>query len=548
MAGMGPRRRIALYALLVALTALAAGWAATRHICLSHDSMVYALVGDEVAAGRGLRQPVLRLDQTPDADGTAPHTVQPPLLPLLVAGLGGVTPQRVWPVRLINMAALVVSALSCFYITRRLAMDATALAAGLGAAVCFPLLGVSRFLWSEPPFVACMLGTIALLAASRSGSGGAMRKVFAAGVLAAGAFATRFAGVALLPLFVWEVAVAWRRRAAWPALGRLVVGLAVPLVVVTLIWQRNVELSGSIRGDWPARFQRSLPAAVGGLGRLMSADFSGVAPGLQAALIAAVLAAPLAVFARRLLGRAELRRELIDGGLDLVVLGGLLYAGVIVWSLSRFQPGLEPRFAVPLAPLMVIVVAVVLDRGWRAMAERVGPGPAAAGAAVSLALMLCYLGLISVVLLRLPDPEPHRAAESATLAWLVRHAPPGSRVVTNEPAQTAFHRGFVGIGLPHRREDPRSPLPDDMAERLERRMVELGARYLVLYAPQTGLNERHFGPFVAALSRRQPVSEGLTPIYDGPDGVIYALPPPVVPGPPREPAGPPATAPDASGR
>ena len=76
-------RNLYLAGLAVAACALAAGVFSARNIAISNDSMTYALVADQVRQGHGLKVPLITTEGNPSI-----LTFQPPLYPLMLAGLG----------------------------------------------------------------------------------------------------------------------------------------------------------------------------------------------------------------------------------------------------------------------------------------------------------------------------------------------------------------------------------------------------------------------------------------------------------------------------
>jgi len=114
MSGLKKSERAIVGGFLVALCALAAALYATRYMRLSYDSMRYAAVADQLRGGAGLRTPLFYMSDSPDASGTIPYTVQPPLFPVLLSVMGGISPDRLWPARVINVLAHIVACLFAF--------------------------------------------------------------------------------------------------------------------------------------------------------------------------------------------------------------------------------------------------------------------------------------------------------------------------------------------------------------------------------------------------------------------------------------------------
>ena len=118
-----------------------------------------------------------------------------------------------------------------------------------------------------------------------------------------------------------------------------------------------------------------------------------------------------------------------------------------------------------------------------------------------------------------------RPVGGETYTWLIANSAPGTIIATNEAYSMAYLGGFPSLHLPRRRWDPNAKIPDDMSSLLPERMAAVGAKYVVIFAGPGGLPDRHFGEFVAALSRRQPLSERLAMRFAGSSGVVYELVP-----------------------
>ena len=210
---MEKRRTLAAIGFLT-VCAVAVAMLTTRNIGLTTDSMQYAAVADQVLAGHGVRTPLLALGggEVDPATGTQPFMVQPPFLPLLFAAMGGVSADRLWPGQAINIVAHVVTVLCCFLIARRLTGDLVFAILAAAAVLWAPaVLAVTGKLWTEALFAALFMSSVMFLQASRRSPRRDLCLVMA-GLAAAAAFATRWAGVALAPLLLWECFITWHER------------------------------------------------------------------------------------------------------------------------------------------------------------------------------------------------------------------------------------------------------------------------------------------------------------------------------------------------
>ncbi|WP_419947535.1 hypothetical protein [Candidatus Palauibacter sp.] len=181
------------------------------------DNAGYLILGDALRSGEGYRD--LHLP------GTPLHARYPPLLPVILAGLGWIGGVLVAKMAILLMTTLTVWATAHF--GRRWIGGGPALAAAGLLAVNPTLLEYGHYVLSEGPFV--LLIVAALWLSQRADGRGALLAMGAA----VAAFATRTAGMTLLmalPL-AWLLARQYR-RAAWAML------VAVGTLAAWALYQR----------------------------------------------------------------------------------------------------------------------------------------------------------------------------------------------------------------------------------------------------------------------------------------------------------------------
>lgn len=509
----------------VILVALLAAARTAYYIQLDNDGMRYGLVADQILLGRGLRKPVMFNDlhfATPlDSFGTVPYTTQQPLLPVLYALMDGVRPGRLWPGQILNVCAHVLISLFSFMIARRLAGTVAGVASGIIVALSYPLLRVVGHLWTEALFIALVMVTIKLLQASRMRSPG-WGYLLGSSAAAAAAFATRSIGVALVPLFLWEAVVAWRRGGLRPAIRTLLITVPVPLIVIAALWSRNFLLTGTIRGDWLPDTGRSWIVGLTGFMGVTVNQFGVYGLCLRAALSAILFGIPCTALLFLPKGKTEIS-NLWREGLDLVLLAAICYIVVIAHSLAGSQAVFEIRFAAPLVPLIIITAVVVVVRGWNILGE----------IRLRRLTSFCLLGSLLLIgtgeavrsfkLLPKDAETLFWYRESYWCKWMVSHCEPGSIIVTNVPCRVPFFSGIAALRPPYRGHNPFKRIPHNMDEILPRKMKEIGAKYILLVDVWNGLPEEHWGEFMAALSRREPISDRFTIVQEWPGSVVYEL-------------------------
>lgn len=265
----------------------------------------------------------------------------PPLYPALIAA---------WPAALtvaVNVAAAAATAVAVTVGTSRVARDPAApWLAGAAAALAWPIVMVSGFVWSDGLFTALAAWFVVAIADDRPA---------AAGWLAAAASTTRYTGVVCIVLGAVLVArwhgPRWRAWTAWSS-----VPLAAWLV-------RNLVVDGTLTGQRP-------PASVGlaeNVARVAEVAAGWVVPGLAAA---AVLWLWALAFARGRHGSAA-------------ALFALGYAAAVVAGASTADMDpINVRLLAPVLPALLICLASSASRLPTGHAGRV----VVAGVAVLMAI------------------------------------------------------------------------------------------------------------------------------------------------------------------
>ncbi len=518
-------------AALVAIFALGPCLVATRSMILVVDSRRYALVSQQLCLGRGLRCPVFDLHDRPDSSGTVPFTLQAPLLPLVLASMGGVTSSRTWPARALNVASLVMTCVFSFLIASRLCGITAGVVAGITVAVSSPLLLAARYILTETLFIFLFVASVGLLQASRHAK---PRWCFliGSGLAAAAATATRYTGIALLPLFFWEASVIWRRGGSKRALITICLTIPLMLAYLAALWTRNVFISGHVWGsttpaDQPREAGWSLFEAVRGMMAMTAAQFGvwgiNFKSVIKGALAVILIGTPASIAMSRLKHRTTSRLELLERGLDIVLVAAVSYFGLLVCHLWSHQAVFEYRFATPLVPLLFIAMVATVTQGWRSLDSTRLRRWACWALVATLTLIVLYVARQSFKWSAGLNENISEIPTTETYEWLVNNAEKERVIVTNQPFILSFSTGQSALRLPNRVFDPWAHIPQDMYELLPNEMSRVGANYLVIFSAREGLRADHWGDFIAALSRREPISNRLTIVWDCPDGVIYKM-------------------------
>jgi hypothetical protein len=483
---------------VVSLVAAAAGLHAVRYIRFDNDGMRYALVSTQILRGRGITTPATLSAYRAtfprfDSFGNTPATWQPPLLPAVYALLGGVLPGRLWPAQAVNLFAHILTAVLAFSIARRLGGTLAGLGAGLPVALSYPLLDMDGRFWSEPLFIAMFTASIRALQAARDGRQRARFEI-RSGLAAAAACATRWMGISLAPMLLWNALRAIPTIGLRAALRSAAYTMVPSFAITALLFTRNYLLDGTFRGAVLAPTGRGWGEVARGVVSNYAELFDLQVPGARVAAAFALCAMP--VLGMILMGDAGREaRRLFRRGLDLVLLALFGYVVMIACAYRGGQPYFETRIAAPIIPLIWIAVAAVMAGGWHAIGEKAGPRLAAAGFAGTILLIGAAEAERSGTLLPRTPPSGDYGFESAFCQWAVAHHPPGSVLMTDAPFMVSFFGDIPTVSPsfksrgPTRSKDP----PAGTEEALVQDMRRFNARYLLMLRVVDGLCREEWG-------------------------------------------------------
>jgi hypothetical protein len=412
---------------------------------VSPDSAVYLSVADALVDGRGFVQ----FDDQP-------MTRWAPLYPALVAGVaraatGGVTHRSARAVDAVGFG--LVLALSAAWLERHVRRAWIRLPAALVIAIAPVLLQCAVFVWSEMTYL-----TLALvcLRAAEALLGDTPRRgtwLLVLGASAGLAAATRYAGLALVPVGIVAIALrAPRERRR----GEIAAFLALALAPLALWVVRNALLTGHPLGEaWAARASLSRNAAV--LVHIVSLWFfsNGASLVLRLLFVGAALSA-WAIAVARLVRAGTLARESERAAfLPHALFVGSSVVVLLAWASVSGIETISDRYAAPLLPSVVLAAAWTVDRLLR---ERAG-----AGLAFALGLVFAVLAAHSaertawlIRLYRGPGEWGYRTQgweASGTMRAAARLVPKGALVYSNAPDAI-----YARLGRPARLLPVRAPL------------------------------------------------------------------------------------------
>lgn len=507
------------------VAALAAAGYAVLDLKMSPDSLSYALVAENLLQGRGLVTPIIYPWSHPTPQGYAPFTFQPPFYPLCLALLGGVRPGVLWPAMLWNVVGYVSIAAITFAMARRCTGPMAAVFASLIVIFSYAMWGNVHRMLSEYLFMGLFLASLLALQMSRDRDE-PMGLYAASGVLAASALATKFVGLALLPVMAYEAVWILRRQGFKPAVRAFAVMAGPALIVLVALWGRNYLLEGSIRGFPSPDPERSMADAVGGFLKV-SVYQLGIPNyfGNRLLLLVGMLGVPAALLGIQAV-RKEYRLPVWRTGLDQLVVLFFSYLALLVVALSRSEPRVESRFVIPVVPLAVTAAVAMIYHGWQSVHRWQWTRLPGAVAVVSLVYLLTTTVLISVDR-RAWNPNRWDFAdgfvELSCFQWLEENAAAGSMIATNRASQLPFFGPYKTIEIPSRGWHTKYPMPQDMEDWLATRMSALGADLLVLFDSKNSRDEEKAGMFIASLSQGELVGQKFELLWSADGGSIYRL-------------------------
>ncbi len=511
-----------MFSILV-ISALLAALFAVKNIKISPDSMRFGLISQQIISGNGFRVPIIRLeDMYIPVNGAITFLDQMPLYPLLLAVLGGVTPQSFLAGQIVNVVCLVIIAILTYLIVKRLYDNSiAALFAGVLAVTSYPLIRVTHHVWSEPLFIAFTVASIYFLVCARSSSGLQFRRnFFIASICAGASILTRNAGVALVPVFFWEVLVLFRNKRPESKSIFTIIAVAVPILTSASMFVRNYMVSGMLRGFYQPSPERSFVSAFTGTIKMIFMQFQ---LGEKSFMLIALL---MVIFVIYYSVNANLRKDAaqyFSSGLDLILVYVLSYAALIVIAMAKQAWNYELRLVSPLVPFLFICSVTIIVLVCKTIERRGFVNLAFAGMIISLSILTlgnCYKTYLNLPGVYHKSETSHSILNTCSFNWLKENYERGAMIVTNKP----FHLGFFGeystVALPHKRFDPNIQIPEDMKLILPKQMTKFGSRVLALFFKA---EEKYEGSYIAKLFNKRETDDTFNLVYECPDSVVYIL-------------------------
>ena len=489
--------------MLLAAAALGAVLVLARHVPygvgLHWDSGSYVGAARYLLAGAGFR----------DYAG-AIYVSSTPFYPLLLAALSFdvLDPLSVaGPVNaaLFGLTVFVVGR----YLRRRLESRFLVVWATLAVALAWPLAGQAAIALAGATFI--LLVTLTLINTDAYLADGRTSSLVRAGVCAALAWQTRYAGAALLAAVIIMLLV---QRGARPVERALRAAGFALLAAAPMAWWlvRNRLLSGTFTGPRGGA-GISLPELVRGAGEVLGAWAASFdLPLVEWPAVAWLGLLPAAAAVGGVLIRRQWRRP--SDWLPCYVFGGfalICLASLVITLPPAFSGGGAARFLAPVYVPLVVTAACALDRSLGRAAPR------AAAGAVTAALCLWTAGQVEPNAREIRRANAEGAhgyaspfwAPSETLQWIRGNQMEG-RILSNEAMVVSIHNYASAIPGEVNRHLPGAE--ENMAALLRGWRAEGHTYYVVWFADDWFTRRHDFG--MAAL-RASPDLELVAELADG---------------------------------
>ncbi len=514
------RFEIWAYVILIAASGLAA-FLAVKNIKISPDSMRFGLISQQILSGNGIRVPIIRLeDNYMPVNGAIPFLDQMPLLPVLFAIMGGLTHQNYMPAQILNLVCHAVLAVFTFLLAKNLCNKWIALLTGILVSFSYPLLLNVHHIWGEPLFIVLIAAAIYFLISSRNPDSRYFRRnLFIAGVCAGAAIFTRNAGIALIPVFLWEVFIVVKNKRPEFKSISTILALTLPVIATATMFIRNYIISGSTRGFNQASPGRSYLDALTGTVETIYRQFH-LSKNISPLLLLLMMLIMLYI-----LINTRLRKEILkyfSSGLDSIIVFQVSYTALIVITMAKQAWRFEIRYASPLVPFLFITTISTLVFVW----ERTEFRKFSKLSFIGMISTLVIIATASLYKTYLNLPEFSYKQEKASITgscaykWIKENYGTNIMIVTNRPFHLSFFGGYSTIALPHKRFDTTVTVPDDMESVLPQRMSKFGSRVLALFEEA---DEQYEGRYIADLFNNRENNNSFAKVYECPDGVVYSL-------------------------
>ncbi len=497
---------------------------AVKNIAISPDSMMYALISQEIVSGNGISLPIIysMKDNYNFINGAVPYIAEPPFLPIVLALFGGVTSKSYLAAQIVNVISHVVISIFSFLLMKKIyGNDGIALLTGILVAVSFPLVYFTHYILSEPLCIALMVASVYFLILTRHADRDlSIRYLLIASICTSAAILTRFASIALIPLFFWGAFIAAQNNKIKLIKISTIVIIALPLITTGALFLIAYIISGSIRG-WEAPLpDRSYLDAFTGTIEMLFLQFD----------LGERFVTPLIIFSflfiLYLVLNTSTRRTLSNyfhSGLDLIIVFIASYTFLVSYAMATAQTVFEVRFMSPLVPFLLIVAILLTMVFWEMIRVNGFSKLSLCGIILSLCILIFgnfYKTYVNSEVLFSKRMGHYRILNSPTYKWIKENYGDNAFITTNRPYHLSFLGGYSTIRMPHRRFNENYRIPDNMESFLPARMSKFESKVLALFGEA---EEQYEGSYVARLFNKRDDDDNFVLLHSFSDGVVYKL-------------------------
>ncbi len=346
------------------------------------------------------------------------------------------------------------------------------------------------------------------------------RSIFVAGLFASAAILSRYAGIALIPLFFWEAIILIKNKKIQYQYKSIIFAIVTPVITILSLFARNYILTGTTRGIHLPSPERSYMEAFAGTIKMLYLQFQlGEKSGTLLLILMILFIIYLAI-------NTNLRRELLKfskSGLDLLILFIIIYTALIIVTLVNDQPYYELRYMSPSVPILFVLSIALIVFVWDQIKLKGFPKLSLIGMLLSLGIIafsICYKASSYFPDLRYKQEKVYSIMNSCAYGWMIDNYGENVVVTTNKPFRLSFFGGYSTLVLPSRKWIPNARIPENMKQELPKRMSEVGSQMLVLF---DGIKEQHYESYVMGLFSKREDDANFALVYECPDGVVYKL-------------------------
>jgi len=499
------------------MIAASAAFISVQNIILTPDSISYALASQQILSGNGISVPLIRItDNDVPVNGLVPLIMYPPLLPIFLAVLGGVTPQSFLAAQILNVISHVLIAVFTFMLVNHLCGKVPAFLAGLLVSLSFPLMNVTHYLWSETLFIALTVAALYLSAVSRDNGVYQTRYLLIAGICSSAAIITRYAGIALIGMLFWNALVIVKNRKTKLSYLSVILSVIIPALTVAAVFTYNYMVSGSLRGYNPPIIERTYIAAFIGTINMLLMQFTSSRP-------ISIIAAFLIFYT---FFNPALRREMLklfNSGMDLIIVFIIAYTAIIGVSMAKSQPNFELRYMSPLVPMLLIISFSFILPIVNELKYKVGIITSRCGLVLAMGILTytsCYKTIMNLPEFFAKNDRIYSILDSCTFNWTINNYGKDIIIATNNPFNLSFFGEYSTVLLPRERWFIKNYPNEDIESALANSLSGVKAQVLVLF---NEVNVHYYGKYLDQLINNRADRDKFTLANECSDGVVYLL-------------------------